>query len=281
MFQCSDCGKLLSSKSRLTYHISNQVCKRPDRICATCHKTFKNKQGLLYHQTHQVCHNGKIHLKLKDKFDQMTREELITELAQMKGKYESLRENPQTVNNLVIFPHAFGQEDIHRVQEKLGGGDFLGNLITHHTFTCIPQLFTKIHNNKQLPEYHNVYSNSEHSRFVMVSDGESFKYRPKKTIIDQIIEDKRSLLNEYMDSKGEQLGDRVLKKYERYSDQIDGDPEFRKNLEIELGGLLLDMKSVIANDERTRRLLDKIDKGDFELSPTDLDSSSVPQIENK
>ena len=87
-----------------------------------------------------------------------------------------------------------------------------------------------------------MYTQSERSSYALVSDGESFHYRPKKTIIDQIIEDKLTLLNEYIDTNGSLLGEKVLKKYEEYQNQIDGDPEFRKNLEMEIGGLLLDMK---------------------------------------
>jgi len=43
--------------------------------------------------------------------------------------------------------------------------------------------------------------------------------------------------------------------------------EFRKKLETEIGCLLLNMKSVIANDEQTRKLLEKVDQGKFELDP--------------
>jgi hypothetical protein len=56
-------------------------------------------------------------------------------------------------------------------------------------------------------------------------------------------------------------------------------PEIRKTLELEIGGLLLDMKSVIAIDEKTRKLLDKVSEGDFVLSndmnETDTDGSVV------
>ena len=125
----------------------------------------------------------------------------------------------------------------------------------------------QIHNNQKIPEYHNVYISSERSNYAMVSDGESFKYINKKTIIDQIIEDKRSILNQYIDDNGEQLGEKVLAKYDKYQNQIDENSEFRKDLEVEIGGLLLDMKSVIANDDKTRQLLDKVNDGQYDLDP--------------
>jgi hypothetical protein len=204
-------------------------------------------------------------------FEQMTRDELLHEAIEFKSKYEALKENPQNIinnvsQNIVMFPNAFGNESTDVVKQKLG--DILGPLIKNHTFSSIQTLFIKIHKNEKLPEYHNVYSSSERSSYALVSDGKTFNYRPKKTIIDQIIEDKRSILNEYVDQNGEQLGEKVLRKYERYQNQLDSNSEFHKDLELEIGGLLLDMKSVIANDDKTRILLDKVNDGNFELIPS-------------
>lgn len=271
MYECERCHKQLSSKARLDYHLSNKVCFKTNRMCFNCGQTFATKRGLEYHRNNHVCERRKpkpkLTLKTRTSYREMSRDELISELTELKGKYKSLRENPQTVNNVVIFPTAFGREDMDYVKTKLG--DFMRPLIVSHPRKSIPCLFNQIHNNKQLPEYHNIYTTSERSNYALVSDGESFKYTPKKTVIDQIIEDKRSLLNQYVDDNGDQLGERVLQKYERYQDDIDTDSEFKKQLEIEIGGLLLNMKSVIANDEKTRRLLDKVDEGQFELSPDD------------
>ena len=202
----------------------------------------------------------------------MSKDEIITQLeetkdklSKMEGKYESLVENPQSVNNnIIIFPREFGTENIKVIEGKLG--DILSHTIKQHTFKSIPMLFNQIHNNEKLPEYHNVYVASERSSYAMVSNGKKFEYKPKKTIIDQIIEDKRSILNKYVDENGEMLGERVLRKYDKYQDQLDENQEFRKELEIEIGGLLLNMKSVIADDEKTRRLLNKIDEGNFEMN---------------
>ena len=86
---------------------------------------------------------------------------------------------------------------------------FFGPLVSKKPFQSIPCLFEKIHKNKELPEYHNVYATSEKSSYALVSDGERFCNRPKKNIIDQIIVDKRSILNEYVDSNDQQLGEKV------------------------------------------------------------------------
>lgn len=244
----------------LNYHLEHHVCEKRPKIKLTIRKAL-----------------------LSENYETMTKKELYEQNLQLKGQVAALKNHPQTVNNVdnvvnvvnnvVTFPTAFGKENMEHVEEKLG--DIMRPLIISHPRMSIPKLFTQIHNNKQLPEYHNIYTASERSQYVMVSDGESFKYRPKKTVIDQIIEDKRSLLNQYVDDNGDQLGERVLKKYEKYQDDIDSNSEFRKQLEIEIGGLLLNMKSVIANDEKTCKLLDKVDEGDFELSPSNQTRSNV------
>lgn len=294
MYSCSHCHHTFSSPTSLKYHTIHQVCQKltDNRTCQLCGKSFTTRKRCQYHITNSVCARQgssstsddsptpddlpsatvvkpKIQLKFKStsgsKYADLSKDELITRLTIMESKYDTLKENPQTINNnqVVVCPTAYGQEDLQRVQQILG--DICGSVIKHQTFNSIPTLFNKIHNSKQLPEYHNVYATSERSNFAMVSDGNTFKFRPKKNIIDQIIEDKRSILNQYIDQNGDRLGEKVLAKYERYQEQIDDDPEFRKNLELEIGGLLLDMKSVIADDEKTRQLLDRVDEGEFEL----------------
>ena len=273
MYQCPDCHKNLSSKHNLERHIKGVTCHKKDKTCPLCKKFFRRKESLQYHIKQNVCVRTKPKLVLRKEHAQLSRDQLIdrlaqteTELTHIKGKYEALKENPQHIvnnNQIVVFPTAFGSENFEHIQGKLG--DILGPLIKGGESSYIPTLFNQIHNNKQLPEYHNVYTFSERSSYALVSDGTTFKYRPKKTIIDQIIEDKRSLLNHYVDYNGDQLGGKVLSKYEKYQNQIDENSEFRKELELEIGGLLLDMKSVIANDEKTRVLLDKVNEGQFEI----------------
>jgi hypothetical protein len=229
-----------------------------------------------YHVSHDVCtdtcvtgeepvHRPKITLRRDNK--DMSKEELLKKLEQtesrlknFEGKYEALKETPtiQINNNNVFvnFPLPFGREKMGHINDKLG--DIIGPLIKNHPHNSIPALFQKIHNNDKLPEYHNVYSSSERSTMALVSDGKQFVYRPKKTIIDEIIDEKRSLINSYIDDNGDKLGQAVLDKYDRYQDRLDESDDFHKELEVEISAMLLNMKSVIANDEKTRRLLERV-----------------------
>jgi len=47
--KCHLCGKLMSSFVNLIYHVSKNVCRKPDRICPLCGKIFSSKQNCQYH----------------------------------------------------------------------------------------------------------------------------------------------------------------------------------------------------------------------------------------
>lgn len=280
MPKCTECGKFFTSSTSYNYHVSHKVCQQSpiEHQCPTCRKIFATKRTLQYHIDHAVCQNPepetkkKLSLKIKTSpISQMTRAELEQALAQMKGENTALKEHPQTVNNnnnIIIFPSSFGHENMEYVTEKLG--DILKPLLTSHPFRSIPMLFDTIHKNEKLPEYHNVYMPSDRAQFAMVSDGKSFEYRPKKTVIDQIIEAKRSILNQYVGDNGQQLGSKVLRTYDRYQAELDKtNSTLREELELEIAAMLLNMKSVIANDEKTRKLLAKVDKGQFQIEDGD------------
>lgn len=269
MFVCQECHKTFTSKNACNYHIENKVCQKHIHKCSHCCQVFKCKKGLKYHIDHNVCANlPQSERVIAPTYDNMSRQELIIKVAHLEGENQALKEHPQSINqninqNIVVFPTAFGKEDMDHIRQKLG--DIIEPLISNHVFQSIPNLFNAIHNNDKLPEYHNVYINSERSGYALVSDGHGFKHKLKNTIIDQIIEDKRSILNAYVDKNGDQLGRKILKCYERYTDSLDTNKDDRKKLEGEIGGLLLDMKSVIANDEKTRQLMDQVDEGKYVL----------------
>ena len=154
----------------------------------------------------------------------------LTEISGMNG---------DTAQPTSVFPSKFGQENMELIESRIG--EFLVDMFKHPS-RSIPRLFDRIHNNEKLPEYHNVYVSSERSNYAMVSNGRNFNYVPKKTVVDQIIEDMRVILNKYVDEHGDKLSNRVLKAHERYQDDLDDNPELRKELEVEICSLLLNMR---------------------------------------
>ena len=268
---CEKCNQLFLTKKGLDYHTTKGVCAKIKNMCVDCGVKFSSNQCYKYHVDHNVCKkNTQTSVKLI--VQNKTPKEMSDEIIRLKGQIDILKEHPQSIinnntniNNIIVFPQAYGTENMEHIKSVCG--DILGKLIRKQTFESIPLLFAEMHNNNALPEYHNVYTRSEKSSFVLKSDGTKFKNHPKKSVIDQIIEDKRSILNQYVDSHEDSLGENILAKHARYQDTLDTDIPFRKNLELEIGGLLLDLKDVISNDNQTRKLLEKVNIGEFELKP--------------
>jgi hypothetical protein len=94
--------------------------------------------------------------------------------------------------------------------------------------------------------------------YAKISDGKKFIYAPKKEVIFKLIENKKSLLQEYVDKNGDKYGEKILKRYQRYVDLLDEDSEAVKDLEIEITCMLLNMSEVIGSDEWSQNLLEDL-----------------------
>src|SRR5271157_3799330 len=146
------CYKVFTRRHNLNYHINNSVCQKSKKKCQNCDHQFSTTAMLQYHIENKVCQKKekpKITLKKEtlEKYQNYTKDELILKLANLEGKYESLQENPQNINNtinnainnVIVFPTAYGQENIDYICQKLG--DIVGPLVKHQTFSSIPCLF--------------------------------------------------------------------------------------------------------------------------------------------
>ena len=111
----------------------------------------------------------------------------------------------------------------------------------------------------------NVYIRNYRSPYALVSNGERFQNKPKTRIIEDLIEKARSMLQRYIDNPGGDLRQKVIKKCEDYFDLIDTTDgkksERRKELEVEIGGMLLDMRSIIESDPCMKNMLDQLEEG--------------------
>lgn len=273
-FICPQCNKYLSSKRTLEYHTNHNVCRKNTHICHLCQTIFSSKQRLDYHISQNVCdRKTKIHVTLKhmdDASDKLSKKILYEENLRLKGENKALKENPQTINNHqinLIFPKAFGNEEVSHILDKLP--NLLHDAITKHGNRSVAYLTEQIHCNKEIfPEYTNVYICGYKSPFALVSDGKEFKHKPQKRTIDQIIEKSISMLQNYVDNNDEKYGRRIIDKYEKYRDLVEFDEgerksEMRKDLEIEIAGMLLDMRKVIESDPHIKTMLDELEEGNF------------------
>lgn len=94
----------------------------------------KDQQDLI-HQVGKTDTTHRYHICLKQKpklaIYNMTRNELITEVKQLKEKYEVLKRNPQNINNhitnnIILFSTGVGGENIRLITEKFGGVKLIG-----------------------------------------------------------------------------------------------------------------------------------------------------------
>ena len=75
-----------------------------------------------------------------------------------------------------------------------------------------------------------------------------FVTRSKQDVVDQIIDDKRSLLNIYINDHLESLDEKLIKRFNDFQDRIDDDDEVHHRLEIDIIAMLIDLKDVIKED---------------------------------
>jgi DNA-directed RNA polymerase subunit N (RpoN/RPB10) len=156
------------------------------------------------------------------------------------------------------FPKAFGSEQVTDILSKVP--NLLHDAITKHPGRSIEYLAEQIHcNQKVFPEYTNIYLDRYKSPFAFVSNGVRFQTKPRNRFIEQIIEDSINMLQEYVDHNSEKCGQKIIEKYETYRDLVkDGinKSERRKDLELEITGMLLDMKPIIETLPYLKQIID-------------------------
>jgi hypothetical protein len=91
-----------------------------------------------------------------------------------------------------------------------------------------------------------------------VSDGSKYVTKPKKQIIKELIENKRSILQMYFDEHQNTYGKRILMRFERYMDRLYDNVEDQKDLEIDIISMLVNISNVIGSDEWTQKLINDL-----------------------
>jgi hypothetical protein len=187
----------------------------------------------------------------------MTKEELICQLSQIEGKYESLKENPQTVNNqtfnIVVPPAFLSPDNCENLSKEMP--NLLHNALSKHPANFISYLIKQTNCNPLLPLYNSVKITNKKDPYAQISNGINFIYVPKKSTISQLIENKRELLQTYVDEHGDKYGEKILRKYQNYIDFLDTDKEAQKDLETEIICMLLNVSDLIGSDDWSKKLL--------------------------
>lgn len=279
MYTCPVCHKNLSCQKALTYHIEHKSCQKIKKkwTCTGCNGEFASKQSLQYHTDHDVCGAAKAKTdsppspalsppaspttspSIPIPLDPALQSELIAKLQreniELKAEVRVLKEHPQTVN--IVVPPAFLSVDTYKHFIK-NLPQLLHDAISEHTTKCIPYLIEQTNCNPQLPLYNSVKLTNKKDAYVQISDGKKYVYKTKKQIIKELIENKRSILQQYFDDHRDECGRRAIEKFERYTNYLDDNDEAQKDLENEVICMLLNVSDVIGSDGWSKQLLEDL-----------------------
>ncbi len=279
MYQCEYCDKCFKNQHGLKYHLEKRVCQKEKYKCEKCGKVLADRSGLIYHRNNKVCENKKSTIKktctLKgdflDKYENYSKEELLYELSKFSNNDQisvngnnnvtntcnnnvtnNVTYNVTNITNNILLPEKFGTENFEYILDKCP--NLLHDAITQYKDHRIAYLTKKVHCNKlDFPEYMNVYIKGYKSALAVVFDGVEFIHQYQNEIIDQLIDKFTSLLQSYLDDNFEKYGQKIFERYEKYQNSLEiseGEKKtpVRKNTEIEIKTLLLEIKPVIESD---------------------------------
>jgi hypothetical protein len=136
--------------------------------------------------------------------------------------------------------------------------NLLHTALSEHPNECVSYLIKNTTCNPELPIYNSVKMTNKKESLIQISDGKKYIRASKKKIIDDLIENKRSILQKYFDENRDNYGKRILERYERYVNRLDDDEEAQKDLEIDVICMLLNVSDVIGSDDWSKKLLEDL-----------------------
>jgi len=222
-------------------------------LCEYCNKVFKSRQGKSKHKK-LYCIKKKEELQIKvlkkllkekDKLIFKILDENKKENAKKDKKIDKLMkhlieltENSGNNNNNIINSHnkitinAYGCENLEYITNNL-----LKKLV-NKPGTAIPKLLKIIHFNDDYPENKNLKVTNIHDPYIKVHDGSNWKLKNKGDIIEDIIINKRNILD------GAVINDNEDLIYKNKLDKLDDSIQDKKNNFIEKS-----VKDILFNDE--------------------------------
>lgn len=271
--RCETCDKQFATKQGLTYHVNRKVClKINKKICPLCGKMFANYKMCEYHQINQVCSKynqksedsvpKKVKCQLKQSlcdYANYTKEQLILELVETKAEVRTLKENPTIINNsvnIVVPPDLSKTDNYDQIQRNLP--TLMHDALSKHPGNFITYMIKETNCNPERPIYNSVKITNKKDNYAQVSNGSKYVHVTKKKIISQLIDNKRGILQEYVDNNGDKYGAKILNRYQRYVDALDDDKKIMKDLENDIICMLLDVSEVIGDEEWSKRLLNDL-----------------------
>ena len=266
MYLCDFCEKNFKTKQGLDYHLSNTVCQKNNYVCNACNKSFANKSGQIYHVNNKVCEKTVKHkITLKKEYDHMSKEEMIARMVVLETENRVLKENPQIVNNInidkqqinILAPPAFKELDTVSTLMKLMP-NLLHNALSKHPTEFIAYLIENTNCNPEFPIFNSAKITNKKDDYAKVSNGKQYVYKPRKKVIDELINNKKDILTEYIKLYGDQYSEKILNRHDNYITALADEKETLKELENEITCMLLNMKDIIGSEDWSNKLMESL-----------------------
>jgi len=219
--QCKYCGRNYSKNCHLLRHL---------KICKEKKKDDEDKQNLL--NLVEI-----LNKQLEEQRDQINEQNnQIKELIKKTGINIGTQNIQQNFNIL-----AYNNTDISHLTDK----DYL-KCLKHSNF-CIPHLIEQIHFNPKKPENHNIYISNLKNNYVMVYDGIRWNIRDSDESIQNLIDDKESIMEQKLEEwieNGNQYPD-IMKKFNRYLEKKENDKVLNK-VKSEIKLMLFNNRDIVS-----------------------------------
>jgi len=203
-------------------------------------------------------------------YDEYSREELIAGLIKSTAEIKTLKENPKTVNNInntnntnninninIIVPPDLSKTDTFDYIQKILP-NLMHNALSKHPCNFISYMIRETNCNPSRPLFNCVKITNKNNDLALVSDGTKYVNTTKSKIISQLIDNKRGILQEYVDTNGDKYMAKILNRYQSYVDALDDDKKIMKDLENDVICMLLDISAVIGKEDWSKKLLEDL-----------------------
>lgn len=174
---CENCNRNFTRKDSLKKHLNGR-CKKKNK--QTDIEILKN----LLEEKDKLINN----LLQEIKNDKKENKKLIEQLIKLSNNTGNNNNNNINSHNKIII-NAYGCENIEYITEKV-----LKKLV-NKPGTAIPNLLKMIHFNDKYPENKNLKVTNIHDPYIKVHDGDAWKLKNKGDIIEDIIINKRDILD--------------------------------------------------------------------------------------
>jgi hypothetical protein len=278
-----ECNKEFISNQNLTYHVSNNVCKKKNFCCKYCPAKFTSKVAMYKHMR-DACKIKKqndnekenilerlMKLEEKDKKLEEYNKKQIEVTKKLEQDNKKLKEENEKIKLQIkkVIKTTDKLPKINNIRNTINGNVNTGTInnnniivvgygsedlsklnksdilkILQTGYNSTVKLTEAVHFNPNFPEYHNVYISNMKDKYAMMHDGKQWTLTTKDDLISKIYEDKKNYIEENLEAFVQSLHPSRKRALERWLDTDDEDAKV-KEIKENIKLLLYNSKNMI------------------------------------